>query len=275
MQDIRILGCSMYRPVDFIQQRLIALAKQLEVLKPDVICLQELFHPDLQQQLYSSLQSIYPHVTGFAKTGFKLRLGNELITFSKFPLKNENLIRFSQATTEERLFTSKGIYQMTLESPIGEIQLINMHMTAGGLRHHPEDHRLEKMRANQIQQMLASVTNNAPTLLVGDLNAGPDSSRTNYLSLLEKGYTDAFTEVNGSGNTWDPGNPLVASNNESHLPTQRVDHIFLNQAALKLFEPVSGNIVLNEHSIDLSSGEKIPISDHYGLLVNFKTTHRF
>lgn len=70
----------------------------------------------------------------------KFRLGNELITLSKFPIKKGRFFRFNHAALEEKIFTNKGFFIMTIELPgSGDFQLINFHMTAGGLRHHPEN----------------------------------------------------------------------------------------------------------------------------------------
>jgi len=270
IQNIRILGLSVYQPVNYIQERLEELSKKLIELKPDIICLQELFHPRLQQQLYGMLKSDYLYSNGFAETGFRLRLGNELLIISKFPLQEGKLFRFFNASIEEQLFTSIGFYSTLLDGPVGKMQLVNMHMTAGGLCNHPEDQHMEKIRSNQIRQLMNTVSNEIPTLLVGDLNAGPETSQNNYHAVLDAGFTDAFAKIGSSGVTWDPSNPLVASSNENNLPAQRIDHIFLNQMALKLLIPVSGNIVLNDQSIELPNSSKIPISDHYGLNIHFK-----
>ncbi len=145
-----------------------------------------------------------------------------------------------------------------------------MHMTAGGLRNHPEDEKMEKIRFYQIQQLIKAVSDKTPTILAGDLNAGPDTSQRNYQALMEAGFIDAFVETGNTGITWDPDNPLVASGNENHLPVQRIDHIFINQAALELLKPVDGNVVLNKNLVELSDGSKIPISDHYGLNIHFE-----
>lgn len=270
LQDVRFLGQSFYRPVDFVQDRLAELTKQLKILNADIICLQEFFQTKLQEQFYASLTSLYPYVTGFAKAGFKLRLGNELLILSKFPLKDGKLTRFTHTTIEERFFTSKGMYRINVEIPgMKALQLINFHMTAGGLRNHPEDQHMDAIRSAQIRQLLESVPKDIPVLLAGDLNAGPDSSKINYQEMLQAGLIDAFANGNGSGITWDPENPLVASNKEHHLLPQRIDHIFLNKAGAGKLAPVKSCIVLNGTSVRLPDGRLIPVSDHYGVRVDF------
>lgn len=270
LQDVRFLGRSVYRPVDFVQERLAELTKRLKVLNADIICLQEFFHAELQNQFYASLKSIYPYAAGFAKTGFKLRLSNELLILSKFPLKDGKLTRFTHAAIEERFFTSKGMYRINIEIPgMKVLQLINFHMTAGGLRNHPEDQHMDAIRSSQIRQLLGSMPEDIPVLLAGDLNAGPETSKSNYSELLAAGLIDAFTNGNNSGITWNPENPLVASNKEHHLPPQRIDHIFLNKAGAGKLAPVKSCIVLNAASVYLPDGRTIPVSDHYGVQVYF------
>ena len=269
LQDIKILGRSVYRPVNYIDERLTELARQLLDLSPDIICVQELFHPVLQKQVYELLKLDYPYAAGFAKNRFDFRLGNELLVFSKFPINENRLYRFNNATIEERIFTSKGFFQVTLESPVGVFQLINFHMTAGGLNYHPDDPRMEKIRSSQIKQLIESITHELPAIIVGDLNAGPDSSKKNYQSILDEGFIDAFGMTGNTGLTWDPENPLVVSGNEHHLHAQRIDHIFMNNKALDILKPESGSIVMDECFISLENNSKIPVSDHYGLMVRF------
>ncbi len=275
IEDVRIFGKSMYCPADYIQARLEALTKYLEILNADIICLQELFHTKLQHQLYASLEATYPYAAGFARPGLKLRLGSELIILSKFPLRDGKLIRFTHAAMEERIFTSKGIYQIIVELPdLGALLLVNFHMTAGGLRKHPESQHMETIRSTQIQQLLNIVPDDVPTILAGDLNAGPEASKNNYLELLDRGYIDAYTMTGGNGITWDPDNPLVKLSNEGHLPPQRIDHIFINKEAERYLKPTSGNIVFDDSSVQLSDKTCISLSDHYGVQIKFEITEK-
>jgi endonuclease/exonuclease/phosphatase family metal-dependent hydrolase len=272
LQDIRIFGCPIYRPIAFIQQRLPELASQIRRINPDIVCLQELFHHELQQQFYSLLDDMFPYACGFAQKGLKFRLANELITLSKFPIKNGNFFRFHDLALEEHLFTNKGFYKMIIEIPgTVEIQLINIHMTAGGLRQHPESHVMERIRSRQIQQVIKQTPFTSPVILAGDLNAGPGSSRKNYDEIINSGFTDTFSFAGGKGISWNPDNPLIQWHGEHHLPPQRVDHIFINKPAAQMIEPLAAEIVLDNADILLTNGSKIPVSDHYGVLVTFNS----
>ena len=128
---------------------------------------------------------------------------------------------------------------------------------------------MEYIRSLQIRQLLGSLDGTMPTLLVGDLNAGMETSRVNYNEIIGRGFTDAFLSGGGTGVTWDPDNPLVANSGENHLPPQRIDHVFLDSCARDLLVAEKGRIVMNDACVLLPGGEKIPVSDHYGVLVEF------
>ena len=262
--NVRILNHSVYCPVASVTERLQRLAPALLSLRPDIIFLQETFHHDLQQLLRAQLAEEFPYVTGGTNPGWQFRLGNELMTLSRFPLTDEKEIRFQQAAAEEKIFTSKGFLHSSVIIPeLGSINLINFHATAGGVHAHPQHDRMEMIRANQIDQILAYTQSMDKVALVGDLNAGPHTSYRNYWQVLQAGFIDTFAAAGGSGYSWDPDNPLVANGNERHLPAQKIDHIFINTALSKLIMPVAGTIVLADRSN--------PLSDHYGVMTRFAT----
>ncbi|MGH8120283.1 MAG: endonuclease/exonuclease/phosphatase family protein, partial [Gammaproteobacteria bacterium] len=265
IQDVRLFSRSVYRPIRHTLERLYGLIRQIRILDPDIICIQEMFHHDLQNRFHALLRDRYPYLAGLGTAGIKLRLDNELLVIAKYPLAAGKLTRFRHAALEERLFTSKGFYSTNVTLPgAGSLRLINFHMTAGGVRRHPENPRMEHIRFLQIRQLLGSLDKRLPTVLAGDLNAGPESSRTNYAEVISHGFIDAFQNCGGSGYSWDPLNPLVANHGESHLPAQRIDHIFLDHIAAGMLIPRRGSIVMKDEWVSLSTGEKISVSDHYG-----------
>ena len=266
--DVRIFGHSLHRPVDYIDARLDALASALQHSAADLIFLQELFHRDKQDRLCQMLEKQYPHVTGLAPSGWKLRLGSELLTLSRFPLLNGKLIRFNNAPAEELRHTSKGFYHMATELPgLGKVNLINFHMSAGGKKEHPESKQMEAIRTRQIQQVVEYTSGLDKTILAGDLNAGAEVSITNYQQLISAGFYDLFAAFGAAGISWDPANPLVIQGRESQLPAQRIDHIFTDKALFNSLMIVDAKIIFTEHSITSDNG-KIPLSDHYGLAVD-------
>ncbi len=274
LQDVRLLKQSVYCPVKYVRERFDILPSILLQINADIIFLQELFHRDLQQDLYKRMEKTYPYVTGFAHSGLKLRLGNELLTLSRYPLSHGKLIRFQAAVAEEKLFTSKGFYHTVLSVlNVGQVDLINFHTTAGGVNAHPEDDRMDNIRSQQIDQILNFVNSLKLVILAGDLNAGPHTSIANYRQVLDAGFFDMSARAKDLAITWDPENPLVKHGKEHQLPAQRIDHIFINAQLAEIVNPIETKIVLDDHHVPTAIGE-IPLSDHYGLLVALQSASK-
>lgn len=264
--DVRILNRSVYCPVDSVFSRASMIARALLALQPDIIFLQEVFHYKLQKLIHGLLVHEYPYVTGFTGPGFKPRLGNELLTLSRFPVTSVKQARFNCAPPEEKLFTSKGYHHSSAEIPrLGEIDLINFHTTAGGINAHPEHDRMEDLRHRQINQILSYAGTLDKVILAGDLNAGPQTSIRNYRQVLQAGFIDTYTEVRTDGFSWDPANPLVANGKERHLPAQKIDHIFISNSLGSMLRPLQADIVLTGATAG-SAPVIQPLSDHYGVM---------
>ena len=266
--DVRIFGHSFFRPVDYIEQRLNQLAIALDHSNADIIFLQEMFHRDNQDALCQKLKNSYPYVLGHAPSGWKLRLGNELLIFSRFPLTEGKLVRFSHAPAEELRHTSKGFYHLKIDLPVvGELNLINFHMSAGGKHEHPESAIMESIREKQIKQMIDYGRNLDKIILAGDLNAGPEASSDNYEQLLSAGYHDLFVTAGAEGISWDPDNPLVKQGTESHLPAQRIDHVFTEKNLFRHLQINDAKILFTEHEVTTRS-DPVTLSDHYAVSVD-------
>ena len=240
-------------------------------LDADIVCLQELFHGRWRRWLCHSLGRVYPHVAGMDAGWPGLRLGSELLVLSRFPLSRARLRRFKAATPEELRFTNRGFQELEVQIPaLGEVKLINVHSSAGGLHEHPESPVMEEIRARQIGELLKGGESGKPLLLVGDLNAGPHSSTVNYRQLLAAGLVDVCAAAGIHGVTWDPDNPLVAAGRESHLPPQRIDHVLLDGGMASQVSCTEARIVLAERLVDTRGG-KVPLSDHYAIRAEFCT----
>lgn len=270
LQDVRLLGLPVYRSCAFISERLRALPAALRELDADVVCLQECLQPAMQR-LVAALADVYPHVAGLARRGPRLRLTSDLLILSRHPLTAVRQVRFERAAVEERLFANLGLLQTSVRLPSGHhLRLFTFHTSAGGLRRHPESAVMELIRARQIEQILDAARGPDPVVLAGDLNAGPEASPVNYRQALSAGFSDAFASAGAEGITWDPANPLVAAGVQWYLPPQRIDHVLVNPAARRMLEIQAARIVLAERRVAAGSDHRIPLSDHYGVLVEFR-----
>ncbi len=269
--DVRVLGLPVHRPLPNVDERLNTLIAGLREIAADIVCLQEVYHRRHQRRLARQLHDLYPHCAGLRR--HSVRLGCDLMILSRYPVLASRQIRFLRAMPEESLFTNRGLQEVSIGWPdFGRLRLVHLHTSAGGLFRHPESAPAEAIRMQQLDQALALAagTPHDPVLLVGDFNAGPEASRFQYQRILGARYSDAFLVGGGQGISWDPSNPLVARGKEWHLPPQRIDHLFLNNRAAELLRPVDARIVFDEPRVRLAGGVRLPLSDHYGVLVRLR-----
>ena len=130
----------------------------------------------------------------------------------------------------------------------------------------PKSAAMEQIRAAQIQQIVDSTDSSEKTLLVGDLNAGPDSSPDNYQQVLDAGFVDTFFS---NGITWDPANPLVEVGLESHLPPNVLTTSLLINSSQPGARSSTRQIVMDEKPLQTRLGAT-PLSDHYGVLTTLR-----
>jgi endonuclease/exonuclease/phosphatase family metal-dependent hydrolase len=71
--------------------------------------------------------------------------------------------------------------------------------------------------------------------------------------------------------TWDRHNPHNTRGWHRHTPSQRIDHVFVPNAAADRMAARTATIVLREGVIE-TADERLPLSDHYGLLVSLART---
>jgi endonuclease/exonuclease/phosphatase family metal-dependent hydrolase len=104
-----------------------------------------------------------------------------------------------------------------------------------------------------------------PRILVGDMNAEPDSSEIRFLCGLQSidGYSTYFQDAwriagdGGPGYTWDNRNPYAAYMFE---PNRRIDYVFVGLADMQGRGRIrSARVVLDE-----ASAGAFP-SDHFGV----------
>ena len=157
----------------------------------DLVCLQETT-PDWVQVLRAGLQDRYAHVDFHHSRG----AGGQAV-FSKFPMK-----RIDMVPSPVEWFPA-GIY--TVETPVGPVQLFNLHLHPGVTEEGSftpraylstaPDARLKEIRAYYERRDPA-----LPALMIGDFNEGDSGSVVQWLGA--KGLKDALPKFDSYTKTW-------------------------------------------------------------------------
>jgi len=221
--------------------------------------------------LIKELHKVYPHHF-YSRQHRLFRLDNSLIFFSKYPIVQKKALPYRDAIIEERLLAYKGALVAKIDiAGFGIVTFFNFHTVSGGLRD-PQNERVERVRAEQIAQMIQQIERTKGhdfKIILGDLNAGPEAAKENYDMFSQFQYVDAITLKHRSyqKKTWDPGNKLNSESHYKNCPPQRCDHVFIRERDLKHIRIDCADIILDRPSVKTSSGEKVTVSDHAGVLV--------
>jgi len=257
------------QPTPYVEERFDALAPALIATGADTIAVQEIYERRHMLRLRQQLAHVYPHAAWGGWRPWPL-ISSGLALFSRSPIAHR-FVPFRDGPIDERMFARKGVLVAVAQGK-PRIALLNVHTTAGGVLALPEDGRIERIRARQIAELLqlAADTDAALKIILGDLNAGPGVSDSNYRAFAQAGWVDAHSSVSTTTSevTWDPSNPLNAGGPHESCPPQRIDHVFLRRADLErgVLTPVSSEVLFRTPSVRVGD-TAVTLSDHYGLRV--------
>lgn len=264
------------QPTPYVEERFKALAPALIAAGADTIAIQEMYERRHWLRLRQQLAHVYPYAAWGGWRPWPL-ISSGLAVFSRSPVTHR-FVPFRHAPIDERVATRKGVLvAVTEDEP--RIAFLNAHTTAGGILGHPEHRRIERIRAQQIAELLqvAAGTNAPLKIILGDLNAGPGVSDANYRAFEQAGWVDAYSVLSTTAGevTWDPGNPLNSSGPHRACPPQRIDHVFVRGVDLEhgILSPVSSDVLFRAPCVSVG-GTAVTVSDHYGLRVCLECLRR-
>ena len=257
----------------FVEERLVALPAQLRPLNADIVTLQEVYKQSHREHIASELRDVYPFCA-YQRKRRNLGLDNGLMTLSRTPVVG-SVTLFPDGPIDGRLVDNKGVLGCRVEIGGDHLYLLNVHTTAGSFLLHPEAPKTNRIRARQVEQILSMVqAETGVTMIAGDLNAGPGVSDENFRQLLAGGYESVYDLLDGAKDlyTWDPKNPLNRNGPHRACPPQRIDHVFVRREDLEsgLIQPVSCAICCQDEIVATPNGDKVTVSDHFGLQVDLE-----
>lgn len=113
----------------------------------------------------------------------------------------------------------------------------------------------------------------APVIVMGDLNADPDSEEMRYLLSWHGTGAERFRLIdawsacpNEPGYTFDRRNGFAA---EAREPSRRIDYILAGTLSGRALRPTASRLVLTE-SVLGASGAPVWASDHFGLVTDLE-----
>ncbi len=269
--DINLFGVSFFKPAAYIEKRIKAIAKQLKDSHADVIALQEVYLRKHHQYFVKELAESYPYQAYPEMPRFNW--GSGLMTFSKYPMIEWNFTPFVQlGTVDEKIFTKRGMLNANVKiCGSVSINIVNIHLTSGGVFHQMNDKKIEQKRSKQIEEVLrvAHGTKTEGVIILGDFNLGPTVSVENYEKFLRHDFKDVYDVYRRAHQlpgevTWDITNPLIVK--YFGVGSNRLDHIMIKKEQWNVLD---ADVVFKEPIVSVGN-KKVTLSDHYGLEATLK-----
>jgi endonuclease/exonuclease/phosphatase family metal-dependent hydrolase len=260
------------QPAPEVEARLMALSDALREIGADIVALQEVYDQPHRERIVEELEALYAGVFTSPKPP-RVGLGDGLFVLCNCAAR-ARFVAFDHGLLEELWLARKGVLVVDADLKV-PLRILNVHTTAGGLFRHPESPGAEAIRARQLEQLLcmADESREHAVLIVGDINAGPGVSACNYEMFERREWVDLWRAMHPHEAkwTWRPDNPLNVRGPHRHCPPQRIDHAFARRTDLDAGRiiPRRCDIVLEEARVRGSGGSLVPVSDHYGLLLEF------
>ncbi len=275
--DLRVVGKTMFKPTEYIEQRARIIPQQLLTHGADVIALQEIYEKKHIDFFIKELKSTYPFF--FFKHNSQIKLNNGLMIFSKYPfVSTKGESQSDKGPIDEWLMADRGLLSAVIKlNDDINLDIVNLHATSGGTLNSQDSDSVNASRQKQLEQALklALASNTEYQIILGDVNAGPEISKINYNYFLDNDFSDAYAKYSSQKGldakpTWDGANPLNSMRGYTAEDTQRIDHIYLSKrlTAITTLEIVER--VFDENILTIE-GKSFPLSDHYGveMVLNF------
>ncbi len=249
------------------QKRQPAIVETLRRLDPDVVALQETWHDhDTEPSQVASLAAALDmhFVVSPGPDGFES------------PIRNAMLSRWPLSGTAGGLLASdiehryRSVVMAEIDSPIGTIRAFTTHL----------EHRYNKggLRQRQLDDLVGFIdqhhpvdTPGFPPVLLGDLNAVPDSDEVRRLSGRSAPYHDrVFLDAwemggSGPGYTWSTDNQYLAAGNPQ-WPNRRIDYVFVGYPSKGPAGRVDRITMAGDEPVD-----GVTPSDHFALVADLRT----
>jgi endonuclease/exonuclease/phosphatase family metal-dependent hydrolase len=251
-----------------LDRRLEMVGEELRTLNPDIIGLQEASEGRARGNVAARLaaQLGFHHVYAAAnprpfRSGPINRAIAALLNFSEGPAI---VSRFPIADWEAldlprcgRRADSRLLLHATLHSPWGGLDVFSTH-TIGDL-----------CQTGRVTQLVRNRRGPLPSVLMGDFNAGEDS--TAIAAVTHNGdFIDAFRTANPSLPGLTVWQPIAAP---TSMVRRRVDYLFLVPGEEYRGRVISSRVILNRPQ-RLPDGTALWPSDHYGVLAELEVFPR-
>jgi len=263
--ELKILSWNLWWKFENYIERQELIFQELKSLKPDILCLQEVWEEKDESQANMISQLLdYNYVYGESFEVEGVKFGNAII--SKFPIKNHAI--HSIPTDPNSYVPGFDEKKVLIHCEIEyKDMILNVMCT-----HLNYKHEQGEIRENQITFILEYISklktyNRLPIILCGDFNAEPDSDEIRLIKGLRKPINEivlrdawVITNPDDNGFTWSNTNPYAKKTLEYD---RRIDYIFIEKAKWNGLGHPKRSVIVGKNG----KNGVFP-SDHFGIMTH-------
>ncbi|MFZ5801727.1 MAG: endonuclease/exonuclease/phosphatase family protein [Candidatus Omnitrophota bacterium] len=243
--DLRVLTLNTWNVEGPWQRRWELILREVEVLKPAVLCFQEIQDENFARRIAEGFH--WDHAYSDRRSWLLTLTRGKVIDSDHRPYQ-------TQSPAESY---TRGFLATRISWDRQEFVVVNTHL-AWRLPEH-------ETRLAQVQELVAYLDRHhkgKPVLVAGDFNAPAGSPPIEWMKEKSR-FIDAYAVRHPGelGYTWDNRNPFTASHG---YPDRRLDYLFFRDFPLELGLE-KADIIFNR-----ADSEGIYPSDHFGLFAEFK-----
>ncbi|MFG2576291.1 endonuclease/exonuclease/phosphatase family protein [Streptomyces sp. NPDC048481] len=250
MKAIRLLTLNTLYTGD-VPARLRALGAALDRSAYDIVCLQEVMY----RRHVRLLRRAAPGYRYVACSGTVLLQGG-LVLLSRWPISRYRFVRYpTTGPVRGELLMRKGAQVASVATPVGELAVVNTHLSANRDDDWSPTNRYTRIAAGELARLatlIKAIDPSLPVTMVGDLNLPRDSA-----ALIDFIAAAGLSDV------------LAGDRRPTYRPTPRwpsppaLDHVLIRPAAGETLTGSADFVFQDE--VTLGDGRRAYLSDHYGV----------
>ncbi len=245
---MKVLTLNTWQELGPWQERWEVTLRGLEQFEPEILAFQELFNRSwaLEVQKRTGLPTlIFPEEPA------------GLVVLSRYPATAWGVSQLSQSPLEEYF---RYLLWVELKVRGAPLFFFNTHLSWK-----LEDGATRRKQVGEVLELIQAKAGEREVVLVGDLNAPPDSPEIQRL-ILEGKFVDLFHEFHPqeAGFSWDNRNPY-AGNSEHKMPNRRIDYVLARRSGALLKKPSRCDLVFTS-----PNRKGFWASDHFGVVAGFE-----
>ena len=259
---VRVVTWNLWWRLGNWEARAGAITHALETLRPDLVCLQEVWQEGKRNQAALLAERLgMQHAFALDRTEGGVDQGVALL--SRWPLTG---VEHRALPVPAGAAPANVALRAVVQGPRGPLLLATTHLT-------PYPHRSEyrELQVRALVEFLAELKRESPIgIVAGDFNAAPDADEIRLLTGRRPPAAPGwvFLDAWETAGDWTPGYTMSKTNPNCApllLPNLRWDYVFVSwpSAAGGVGHPVHAEVV------DVAPGGVVP-SDHHGVLAEIR-----